>query len=53
MTSTRGSPDPIHVGLEQVPQTVMLGQGGRRDHPGGSDQATVIEGHPNGIEAVR
>ena len=35
----------IDLGVQQPPQTQMLGQGGRRHQPGVGHQPPVIEGH--------
>jgi len=43
----------IDVLLEQALQTEVLGQRGRVDQPGVRHQMLIIEGHADGVEAVR
>jgi hypothetical protein len=48
----RGVPQ-VHVGVEKLSQPQVLGQRGRLDEPGVGHQALVVEGHIDGVEAVR
>ena len=47
-----GSIAEVHVVVEQLTQAEVLGQRGRQDQTGIADQAPVVEGHGDGVEAV-
>jgi hypothetical protein len=43
----------VDVGIEQVAQAQMLGEGGGLDQTGISDQTRIIEDHIESVEGVR
>jgi len=43
----------IDVGVEQFPELEVLGEGGRGDQPGVSDEMLVVEGHRDTVQTVR
>jgi hypothetical protein len=43
----------VDVVVEQLPQAEVLGQRGRQDQPGVGHRMLVVEGHGQGVEAVR
>ncbi len=43
----------VDVVVEELTKAEVLGQRGRQNQPGIGDQALVVEGHADGVQAVK
>ena len=48
-----GAGTEVEVGLDELAQPEVVGEGGRQEEPRIGDQAVVVEGRIEAVEAVR